>query len=52
MKTKILPSHSSSHLQGHFSSHKFFLEYVFDSSNTMLKLPAIFLIILLFGFGP
>ena len=49
---KILPSHSSSHLQGHFSFRKFFLEYPFDSSNAMLKLLVILFIILLFGLGP
>ena len=33
IKTKILPSHSTSHLQGHFSFRKLFLEYAFDSFN-------------------
>ena len=52
IKTKIVPSHSSNHLQGHFFFLKFSLEYAFDSSNTMLKVLVILFIILLFGFGP
>ena len=46
-----MPSHLSRHLQRHFFLPKLLLEYVFYSSNTMLKLLVILLIILLFSFG-
>ena len=49
IKAQILSSHFIRHLQGHFFFRKFSFQYAFGSCNTKLKL---FVIILLFGFGP
>ena len=51
IKARILSSHFSRHLQGHFFFRNLSLEYAFGSSNTKLKLLVI-LVILLFGLGP
>ena len=50
IKSQILPSHFSMHLQGHFFLLKLSLEYAFGGSNTKLKLLILLVIILLFGF--